>query len=136
MSRRPAITLALIALASATWQTKLVAQQAVPHVPEGVTPARIAEGGKLFKGPGVCFACHGPEGRGATTGPDLTDTLWIHSTGTFSEIVQQIVKGVPQNRSKSGLLMPPGGGGQLNDEQVKAVAAYVWNLSHPTVPSR
>ena len=136
MSRRPAITLAIIALASATWQTKLVAQQAVSQVPEGVTAARIAEGGKLFKGPGVCFACHGPEGKGATTGPDLTDTLWIHGTGTFSEIVQQIVKGVPQNRSKSGLLMPPGGGGQLNDEEVKAVAAYVWSLSHPTMPSR
>jgi len=131
VSRRPAIRLAIIALASATWQTKVVAQQAVPQVPEGVTPARIAEGGKLFNGPGVCSACHGPESKGVM-GLDLTDTLWIHSSGTFSEIVQQIVEGVPQNRSKSGLLMPPGGGGQLNNEQIKAVAAYVWSLSHPT----
>jgi len=135
MSRRPAITLAIIALASATWQTQLASQQAVPQTPEGVTPARIAEGGKLFKGPGLCFACHGPEGKGAT-GPDLTDTLWIHSTGTFSQIVQQIVQGVPQNRSKSGVMMPPRGGGQLNDEQIRAVAAYAWSLSHRTVPSR
>jgi mono/diheme cytochrome c family protein len=131
MPRRHAMALAIIVLVSATWQTKLTAQQAVSQVPEGVTPARIAEGGKLFKGTGICFACHGPEGKGAT-GPDLTDTLWIHSRGTFSEIVQQIVKGVPQNQAKSGVMMPPRGGGQLNDEQIKAVAAYVWILSHPT----
>jgi mono/diheme cytochrome c family protein len=66
----------------------------------------------------------------------LTDTLWVQSNGTFSEIVQQIVSGVPQNRSKSGVMMPPRGGSSLNDEQVKAVAAYVWRLSHPTTPSR
>jgi mono/diheme cytochrome c family protein len=128
------MALAIIALASAT-QTKLAAQQAAPQFPEGVTPARIAEGGKLFKGQGICFACHGPDGKGAT-GPDLSDTLWLHSTGTFAEIVQQIVAGVPQNRSKSGVMMPPRGGGQLSDEQLKAVAAYVWSLSHPTTPSR
>lgn len=129
MPHRPAIALVIIALACATWRTELAAQQPASPLPEGVTPARIAEGGKLFKGPGICFACHGPEGKGAT-GPDLTDTLWIHSRGTFSEIVQQIVKGVPQNQAKSGVMMPPRGGGQLNDEQIKAVAAYVWSLSH------
>lgn len=131
MPHRPAIVLVLIALASAAWRTELAAQQAASQLPEGVTPARIAEGGKLFKGPGLCFACHGPDGKGAT-GPDLTDTLWVQSTGTFLEIVQQIVTGVPQDRSKSGVMMPPRGGGQLNDGQIKAVAAYVWSLSHPS----
>lgn len=131
MPRPYAMVLAIIVLASATWQTKLVAQQAVSQGPEGVTPARIAEGGKLFKGQGFCFACHDLAGKGAM-GPDLTDTLWLHSTGTFAEIVQQIVEGVPRSRSKSGVLMPPRGGSQLDDEQVKAVAAYVWSLSHPT----
>ncbi len=131
MPSLPALALAIIALASAAWPTKLAAQQAVPQLPDGVTPARIAEGGKLFQGPGLCFACHGPNGKGGA-GPDLTDTLWLQSTGTFSEIVQQIVAGVPQNRSKSGVMMPPRGGSQLNEEQVKAVAAYVWSLSHPT----
>ncbi|HEY7686670.1 MAG TPA: c-type cytochrome [Gemmatimonadales bacterium] len=135
MPRRPAIALVFIALAFAAWRTELAAQQAASQLPEGVTPARIAEGAKLFKGPGLCFACHGPEGKGAA-GPDLTDTLWVQSNGTFSEIVQQIVSGVPQNRSKSGVMMPPRGGSSLNDEQVKAVAAYVWRLSHPTTPSR
>ena len=130
MPHRPAIALVIIALAFAAWGTELAAQQAAPQFPEDVTPARIAEGGKLFKGQGFCFACHDLAGKGAM-GPDLTDTLWLHSNGTFSEIVQQIVAGVPKNRSKSGVLMPPRGGSQLNDEQVKAVAAYVWSLSHP-----
>ncbi len=131
MPRCRAMALAIMALAPAAWQTKLAAQQATSQLPEDVTLARIAEGGKLFKGQGFCFACHDLAGKGAM-GPDLTDTLWLHSNGTFSEIVQQIVAGVPKNRSKSGVLMPPRGGSQLNDEQVKAVAAYVWSLSHPS----
>lgn len=135
MPHRPAIALVFIALASAVWRTELAAQQAASSLPDGVTPARIAEGGKLFKGPGFCFACHDLAGKRAM-GPDLTDTLWLHSSGTFSEIVQQIVDGVPRNSSKSGVMMPPRGGSQLDDEQVKAVAAYVWSLSHPTAPSR
>jgi mono/diheme cytochrome c family protein len=64
-------------------------------------------------------------------GPNLTDTLWIHSKGTFPEIVQQILAGVPASQSKSGVVMPPRGGSQLSADQVEAVAAYVWGLSHP-----
>lgn len=130
MPRRHAMALVISALASATWQTKLAAQQAASQLPEGVTLARIADGGKLFKGQGLCFGCHGLDGKGVM-GPDLTDTLWLHSEGTFPEIAQQIVAGIPRNLSKSGVMMPPRGGGQLSAEQVEAVAAYVWSLSHP-----
>lgn len=109
--------------------TPAVAQQPAT-VPEGVTAARVTEGAKLFKGAGLCTACHGPEGKGGV-GPDLTDTLWLHSDGAFDDIVRQITEGVPQGKAKSGIMMPPRGGSGISDEQVRAVAAYVWRLSHP-----
>jgi mono/diheme cytochrome c family protein len=119
-----------VALASAAQSTVLAAQQAAAPRPEGVTPARIEAGAKLYQGAGMCFACHGPDAKGMV-GPNLTDTLWIHSKGTFPEVVQQILAGVPASQSKSGVVMPPRGGSQLSADQVEAVAAYVWGLSHP-----
>lgn len=123
------IAVIAVALASGAWGRALTAQQAAPQLPAAVTPARIDAGGKLYQGPGLCFACHGMDAKGAT-GPNLTDTLWLHSSGTFPELVQQIKTGVPSNQSKSGVMMPPRGGSQLNEEQVEAVAAHVWSLSH------
>jgi mono/diheme cytochrome c family protein len=97
-------------------------------LPAGVTPAAIAQGKKLFSGEGLCFSCHGPEAKGLV-GPDLTDGTWLMGKGTFDEIVARIVEGVPAGKSKSGVVMPPKGGARLKDEQVRAVAAYVWSLS-------
>ena len=97
-------------------------------LPAGVTPAAIAQGKKLFSGEGLCFSCHGPEAKGLV-GPDLTDRTWLLGTGTFDEIVARIVEGVPAGKSKSGVIMPPKGGAKLKDEQLRAIAAYVWSLS-------
>jgi len=97
-------------------------------LPAGVTPAMIAQGKKLFSGEGLCFSCHGPEAKGLV-GPDLTDGIWLIGTGTFDQIVARILEGVPADKSKSGVVMPPKGGTNLKDEQVRAVAAYVWSLS-------
>lgn len=97
-------------------------------LPAGVTPAAIAQGKKLFSGEGLCFSCHGPEAKGLV-GPDLTDGIWLLGKGTFDEIVARIVEGVPADKSKSGVVMPPKGGSKLKDEQVRSVAAYVWSLS-------
>jgi len=94
-----------------------------------VTPALIAQGDKVFHGPGNCYACHGSNGQGAV-GPNLTDAEWIHSKGTFEEIVAQVTHGVPKEESKSGIPMPPKGGSTISDDDVKAVAAYVYSLSH------
>jgi mono/diheme cytochrome c family protein len=94
-----------------------------------VTPELIAQGDKVYHGPGNCYACHGTNAEGAV-GPNLTDAEWIHSKGTFEELVAQITKGVPKEESKSGIVMPPKGGGSLSDDDVKAVAAYVYSLSH------
>ncbi len=63
-------------------------------------------------------------------GPNLTDSEWIHSKGTFEEIVAQVTSGITKEKAKTGIPMPPEGGGNLSDDDVKAVAAYVYSLSH------
>jgi mono/diheme cytochrome c family protein len=108
-----------------------LAAQGTDSLPAGVTTPTIAEGKKVFAGPGLCAACHGPAGKGITgLGPNLTDAEWLHSDGSFEALVAQITAGVPSNKSKSGVAMPAKGGGPLTDAQLRAVAAYVWSLSH------
>src|SRR5215213_7911359 len=89
----------------------------------------IAQGDKVFHGPGNCYACHGTNAQGSV-GPNLTDAEWIHSKGSYEEIVAQVTKGVTKEESKSGIVMPPRGGSTISDDDVKAVAAYVYSLSH------
>ena len=93
-----------------------------------VSPALITRGDSVYHGPGNCYACHGTKGEGLV-GPSLTDAEWIHSKGTYEEIVTQVKDGVPKEKSKSGIPMPPKGGSTISDEDVKAVAAYVLSLS-------
>ena len=95
----------------------------------GVSPELIAQGDKIFHGPGNCYACHGSNAQGAV-GPNLTDAEWIHSKGTLDDIAAQVTHGVPKEKSKSGIPMPPKGGSTISDEDVRAVAAYVYSLSH------
>jgi mono/diheme cytochrome c family protein len=94
-----------------------------------VTPALIARGDTVYRGAGNCYACHGTKAEGLV-GPSLADDEWIHSKGTYDEIVAQITQGVPKEKSKSGIPMPPKGGATISDDDVKAVAAYVYSLSH------
>jgi mono/diheme cytochrome c family protein len=96
---------------------------------DGVTPAMVTQGDSIFHGKGNCYACHGTNALGAV-GPNLTDSEWIHSDGSYEAIVKQVTTGVPQAESKSGIVMPPKGGADLSDDEVKAVAAYVYSLSH------
>lgn len=99
-------------------------------LPEGVTMAMVEDGRSLFTGRGICMSCHGPDGKGIPNlGGDLTDAEWIHSDGSFEGIAQTIRDGVAVNASTVGMPMPPKGGSGISDDQVKAVAAYVWTLS-------
>jgi cbb3-type cytochrome c oxidase subunit III len=95
----------------------------------GYSADLVAKGDAIFHGPGNCYACHGSKAEGLV-GPNLTDAEWIHSKGSYDEIVAQVIHGVPKAESKSGIEMPPKGGGALSDDDVKAVAAYVHSLSH------
>lgn len=106
------------------------APAAAQGLPDGVTQAMIAKGDSIFHGAGFCFGCHGADAQGVV-GPSLVDDEWLHSTGRYDDLVRLITAGVPQAESTSGNVMPPSGGGDISDADVKAVSAYVWSLSHP-----
>lgn len=99
------------------------------ELPAGVTAAMVDEGKTLFHGAGICYTCHGQDGVGVTgLGPNLTDAEWLHSDGSYDAIVAQIMNGVTASESTTGVAMPAKGGSAITDEQVKAVAAYVYSL--------
>ena len=107
------------------------AQQKADSLPPGVTPQMVKEGETVFQGAGLCTACHGQDAKGIPNlGANLTDKEWLHSKGTYDDIVKQILAGVTAAKSTSGTVMPPKGGSSITDGQAKAVAAYVWKLSH------
>jgi cbb3-type cytochrome c oxidase subunit III len=97
--------------------------------PAGVTPATIAKGDTIFHKTGLCYACHGSNAEG-TVGPNLTDAEWLHGDGSYDMIVATVTSGVPAEKAKKGIAMPPKGGSSISEEDVKAVAAYVYSLSH------
>lgn len=94
----------------------------------------VAEGQTLYR-QGSCTICHGFSGTGGA-GPNLTDSIFLHNSGSFEEIIAIIDAGVPVEKFKSpssqpGLFMLPRGAMLLTDAQLRALAAYVWTLSHP-----
>lgn len=110
------------------------AKAASGGLPAGVTTAMIAEGDSLFHRVG-CVRCHGADAKGAQNGPNLTGPTFLHVNGTYADYVRLITNGVPADSIKDPahrFPMRARGGGQhpLTDDQVKAVAAYVYSLSH------
>lgn len=102
------------------------------HVPEGATREMVALGDRIYHGQvagAACVACHGANGKGSPLGPDLTGKDWLWSDGSYKGIAKTINEGVPQPK-KFRSPMPPKGGAQLTDDQIRALAAYVWALSH------
>ncbi len=102
---------------------------AAAQAPAAATPAQIALGDSVYHSKGNCYACHGATAQGAV-GPNLTDAEWLHHDGSMDALVKQISVGIPKEVSKSGIPMPAKGGASITDAEVKAVAAYVYSLSH------
>lgn len=121
--------LGLLVAAAALLGTGQAAAQEKAAAPAGVTPAAIAKGDSIFHTNGLCYACHGTNAQGAV-GPNLTDAEWLHGDGSFDFIVATVTAGVPAEKAKKGVPMPPKGGSSITDDEVKAVAAYVYSLSH------
>jgi mono/diheme cytochrome c family protein len=97
-------------------------------LPAGVTAEMVQQGQQLFGT--VCVACHGQAGAGTQLGPALNDAEWINVTaGEIDEVVNVIRTGVAQPRQFPNP-MPPMGGGNFTDEQLRALAAYVYSISH------
>lgn len=98
------------------------------QLPEGVTPEMVAQGQEIFN-TGICWSCHQQNGVGGPLAPALNDATWINTDGTFDGIVNVIKTGV-QTPKQHPSAMPPMGGAQLSEDQVRAVAAYVYAISH------
>lgn len=99
-------------------------------LPEGVTQEMVDQGREIFAGAGLCYACHGADGKGMPgLGANLSDAEWIHSDRSVDGIAQVVSKGVAGDQSTTGTPMLPKGGSGITDEQVRAVAAYVYTLS-------
>lgn len=101
-------------------------------VPEGATREMVALGKRIYQGQvggAACTGCHGASGQGTTLGPALLGKKWLWSDGSFAGITKTINDGVAQPKEYRSP-MPAKGGAGLTDEQLKAVAAYVWSLSH------
>lgn len=104
------------------------APQLPADAPEGVTQEMVAQGQEIFTGVGNCYTCHGQDATGTQLAPDLTDDEWINVEGTYESIVEVVNTGVPQPVQHPSP-MPPMGGAQLSEDQVRAVAAYVYAIS-------
>lgn len=100
---------------------------------DSVSAETIALGEKIFKGKaagGTCLTCHQVTAKGIPgLAPDLTDKTWLHSDGSLAAIVATIEKGVPKPKQAAAPMLPKGGT-NLTSEQIRAVAAYVYSLSH------
>ncbi len=96
------------------------------------SPKTIALGDSIFHGQvagGTCTACHGQNAEGTAIAPSLSDKEWLNGDGSYDFIVKTVTNGVPKPKAHPAP-MPPKGGASLDDAQVKAVAAYVFSLSH------
>jgi glucose/arabinose dehydrogenase/cytochrome c5 len=101
-------------------------------VPPGATRESLALGERIYHGQvasATCTGCHGPDAKGTPLGPDLTTTKWLWGDGSYPAIAKIITAGVPQPKAYRSP-MPPMGGSQLSSDQVSALAAYIWGLSH------
>jgi mono/diheme cytochrome c family protein len=102
------------------------------NLPAGVTPAMVQEGQQIFTTLGNCYTCHGADAHGTALAPNLTDSEWLWVTpgpNEYADLQQRIREGVPQPKEHPAP-MPPMGGATLTDDQLKAVAAYVYSLTN------
>jgi glucose/arabinose dehydrogenase/mono/diheme cytochrome c family protein len=107
-------------------------------VPEGATREMVTLGERIYSGQvggAACTGCHGESGQGTPLGPDLTGKKWLWSDGSYAGIAKTITEGVSQPKQYRSP-MPPMGGAQLTPDQISALAAYVWGLSHRAPPNR
>jgi glucose/arabinose dehydrogenase/mono/diheme cytochrome c family protein len=101
-------------------------------VPPGATRAMVALGDRIYHGQvagSTCTACHGENGRGSPLGPNLAAKKYLWSDRSYAGIMKTIREGVPHPKEYRSP-MPAMGGTQLTPSELRAVAAYVWALSH------
>jgi cytochrome c oxidase cbb3-type subunit 3 len=84
-----------------------------------------------------CAACHGRDGKGRANYPDLTDGDWLWGSEP-AHIEQTMRVGINTAHPESRLGQMPAFGrdDMLSADQVKAVATYVYSLTHPDLASK
>jgi mono/diheme cytochrome c family protein len=101
--------------------------------PVQITAEMVDQGRTLFTGAGRCGVCHGPQGRGGSLGPNLTDAQWIWvepgSPNMHAQIYGIIRDGI-ENPRQYPAPMPAQGGGSLTVDQMNALSAYVMSISN------
>ena len=129
LSTRTMLVLAAALALAAVQPARVTAQ-----LPPGVTQKTIGEGQALFYGDGRCNGCHGENAKGIPgVGTDLTDGEWRHTEdGTFQAFIDVISQGLTHEKTE-GWAMP--GGAEFTDQQVRALAAYIWSLAQRNSPS-
>jgi glucose/arabinose dehydrogenase/mono/diheme cytochrome c family protein len=100
--------------------------------PQGATSAQVALGDRIYhgeEGGATCVGCHGSDAAGTPLGPTLKAHDWLWSDGSYAGIQKTVREGVA-NPKQYRSAMPAMGGAQLTADQVEAVSAYVWAVSH------
>lgn len=122
---------ALLVAAAVTFGDRAAAQAAQQAAEPAPTVQEIAKGDSIYRGRlagGTCFTCHQLNAKGLPgLAPDLTDAKWLHGDGSLAFIIATIQKGIAKPKVAGGPMLPRGGT-NLTDDQVKAVAAYVYSL--------
>jgi mono/diheme cytochrome c family protein len=97
-------------------------------VPTGFSREQLQHGDRVFHGEvanGRCSICHGKDGKGTPNGNDLTVGMFVWSDGSVKELKRTILH---------NMAVAPGMDGDLKPEDVDAVSAYVWAISHQPPP--
>ena len=108
------------------------ASAALLPIPAGSSRQMVELGDDVFHGRAGgagCTGCHGTDASGTPLGPPLLGHRTLWGDGSYQSIEGIVREGIAQPKQYRAP-MPPKGGAQLTDEQVSAVAAYVWALSH------
>lgn len=103
---------------------------------ESIPPERLEMGRTAF-GTAMCVKCHGEDGKGSEKAPDLTSGTWHHCDGSVEGILGVLRRGVAKadfaDPSRPFGMQPATKRIQSEDELL-ALAQYVWSLSHaPTL---
>lgn len=102
------------------------------HLPAGASIETAAQGRELYP---MCGVCHGMEGGGTDLGPALADAERLHISGDIDEIANIIRTGVP-DPVEFGIPMPGYGREALEDDEVRALATYVYLLERSGSPTQ
>ena len=111
------------------------AKPSASGLPAGVSAKMVAEGDSIFHNRS-CRNCHGMDAKGGRGGPNLTSGDFMHVSGSYDDFVKIITTGVPADQIQDPSHhnpMPARGGGRpapLTDDQIRAVAAYIYSLNH------